>query len=143
MQKYTGQSLEGKRKYIIEPGFAIWAPEKSCMFCKKCDDLIWDYTNGPYVFFCDEDVEGTKELAERGAVGECECFEENYDAVDEQNRDREQQEKEIKEMREKLKTDPEYKKMCDEFAKAVTDYVLYGWNIIDIKEMDLGKENSK
>lgn len=126
MQKYNGQNLEGKKKYILEPGFAIWAPDKSCMFCKKCSDLIWDYTNGPYCFFCEEDVDGSKDLTEYGAIGECEYFKENYEVIDEQNRDREQQEQEIREMQEKLKTDPEYKKIYDEFAKHMMYLTLYG-----------------
>ena len=126
MQKYNGQSLDGKRKYVVEPFFTIWAPEKSCLFCRKCDDIIWDYTNGPYCFFCEEDVEWKKELTERGAIGECEYFDENYDEIDAQNLDREKQEEEIREIQEKIKTDPEYKKLYDEFAKQMMDYILYG-----------------
>lgn len=126
MQKYTGQSLEGRHKYVVEPGFTIWAPEKSCLFCRKCDDIIWDYTNGPYCFFCEKDADGKKELTERGAIGKCEYFDENYEYVDEQNVDRERQEDEIREVQEKLKNDPEYKKLYDEFAKHMMDYILYG-----------------
>ena len=126
MQKYNGQSLEGRHKYVVEPGFTIWAPEKSCLFCRKCNDIIWDYTNGPYSFFCEEDANCEKELTERGAVGECEYFDENYDEVDAQNLDREKQEEEVRELQEKIKTDPEYKKLYDEFAKYVMDRILYG-----------------
>ena len=133
MQKYNGQSLEGMHKYVVEPGFTIWAPEKSCLFCRKCDDIIWDYTNGPYSFFCEEDTDGAKDLSE------CEYFEENYDEIDVQNMDREKQEEEIREVQEKLKTDPEYKKLYDEFAKQMMDYILYGWNLTDIRQIDLGR----
>lgn len=126
MQKYNGQSLEGRHKYVVEPGFTIWAPEKSCLFCRKCDDIIWDYTNGPYCFFCEEDTNGEKELTERGAIGECEYFIENYNEIDAQNLDREKQEKEIREVQERLKNDPEYKKLYDEFVKHMLDHILYG-----------------
>jgi hypothetical protein len=126
MQKYNGQNLEGKRKYVVEPGFTIWAPEKSCLFCRKCNDIIWDYTNGPYSFSCEEDVNCEKEFTEHGAIGECEYFEENYEEIDKQNADREKQEEEIRELQEKIKTDPEYKKLYDEFAKHMMDFILYG-----------------
>lgn len=26
--------------------------DKDCVFCKHCH-FLWDYTNGPYAFFCD------------------------------------------------------------------------------------------
>ena len=132
MQKYNGQSLEGKRKYVVEPGFTIWAPEKSCLFCRKCEDIIWDYTNGPYCFSCEEDTKS-------GAIGECDYFEENYEEIDKQNADREKQEEEIRELQEKIKTDPEYKKLYDEFAKQMMDWILYGRNLTDIRQIDLGR----
>jgi hypothetical protein len=126
MQKYNGRNLEGKRKYVVEPGFTIWAPEKSCLFCRKCCDIIWDYTNGPYCFLCKEDTNGEKELIESGAIGECEYFEENYEEIDKQNADREKLEEEIRELQKKIKTDPEYKKLYDDFAKYILDYILHG-----------------
>ena len=131
MQKYNGQSLEGRHKYVVEPGFTIWAPEKSCLFCRKCNDIIWDYTNGPYCFFCEEDANCEKELTEKGAIGECECFEENYEFVDEHNADLEKQEEEIRKYREKIKNDTEYKKLYDEFVKQMMDLILYG-NLYEI-----------
>lgn len=126
MQKYNGQSLEGRRKYVVEPGFTIWAPEKSCLFCRKCDDIIFDYTNGPYCFFCEEDTDGKKDLTERGCIGECEYFDGNYDEIDAQNLDREKQEEEIRELQEKIKTDPEYRKLQDEFVKYMMDILFHG-----------------
>lgn len=35
----------GKREYICHA-------EKDCALCKHCYDVYWDYTNGPYMFFC-------------------------------------------------------------------------------------------
>lgn len=48
-------------------GFSVLVPDESCLFCKHCTDFFWDYTHGPYLFFCDVyDV----------AVDDCERFEE-------------------------------------------------------------------
>lgn len=148
MQKLTDQSLEGRREYVVEPFFSVWAPERACLFCKKCRDLIWDYTNGPYMFFCDKDVDGEKDLTEKGAIGKCDIFEEDYEEVEKRNQDLKRQEMEIKELREKVKTDPEYKKMREDFVKAMADYVLHG-NLYEIppetlttcpRPFDSGKE---
>lgn len=38
--------LTGKREYICHA-------EKDCALCKHCYDVLWDYTNGPYMFICD------------------------------------------------------------------------------------------
>ena len=48
--------------------------DKDCIFCKNCH-CIWDYTNGPYMFFCDID---RPECAEAKTPEEhtCEKFEE-------------------------------------------------------------------
>lgn len=45
----------------IPPNFKLWhckngkdyvAPDTACMFCKHCDEIIYDFTNGPYLFCC-------------------------------------------------------------------------------------------
>lgn len=126
MQKLTNQSLEGRREYVVEPFFSVWAPERACLFCKKCRDLIWDYTNGPYMFFCDEDVDGEKDLTDKGAIGKCRYFEEDYKEVEKRNQELKQQEADVKEFRERVKTDPEFKKLCDEFANMVMNRMLFG-----------------
>lgn len=64
--------------YEIEPGFKVGAHKRSCLFCRHCRDLWWDYTNGPYMFLCDfDDVEpeGTGHDPHRSFVGECPAFE--------------------------------------------------------------------
>lgn len=35
-------------------------PDKCCAFCKHCPDFFYDYTNGPYLFCCDLDLEPRK-----------------------------------------------------------------------------------
>lgn len=62
------------KEYIITDiigNLKVIAPDESCLFCKHCTDFFWDYTHGPYLFFCDVyDV----------AVDDCERFEEEIDA---------------------------------------------------------------
>ena len=35
-----------------DDGIKCKVPEKSCLLCERCTDYWWDYTNGPYMFFC-------------------------------------------------------------------------------------------
>lgn len=28
--------------------------DKDCIFCDHCTDVWWDYTHGPYMFFCEK-----------------------------------------------------------------------------------------
>ena len=50
------------------------AHKRSCIFCVHCTDLFFDYTNGPYLFICEESKDTHK-----GVSGECEAFEEEVD----------------------------------------------------------------
>lgn len=66
------------RTYIFDDCFKVRAKnDKDCLFCKHCSDVLWDYTNGPYMFFCDKDK---KECDLEGTASEhtCELFEENF-----------------------------------------------------------------
>ena len=31
----------------------VGAHKKSCLFCSHCSDVVWDFTNGPYMITCD------------------------------------------------------------------------------------------
>lgn len=50
--------------------YSVMAHERSCFFCRKCTDIWWDYTNGPYMFFCED----FKDI-DTGLNGECDNFE--------------------------------------------------------------------
>ena len=50
--------------------YKVMAHERSCFFCRKCTDIWWDYTNGPYMFFCTDGKD-----IDTGLNGECEGFE--------------------------------------------------------------------
>lgn len=49
-------------------GHAYMVFKNSCVFCEHCD-IVWDYTNGPYLFLCDEYCN-----IEYGLMGQCEAF---------------------------------------------------------------------
>ena len=51
--------------------YKVVAPDASCLFCDHCTDVFWDFTHGPYMFFCEADRD-----TERGATGSCDGFEE-------------------------------------------------------------------
>ncbi len=42
-------------KFIYVIGGCMFVPCKppSCLLCKHCTDIWWDYSNGPYMTLCD------------------------------------------------------------------------------------------
>ncbi len=46
---------ERKRLYKIGPCVEYMMPEKCCVFCKHCVDVVWDYKIGPYLCYCEND----------------------------------------------------------------------------------------
>ena len=72
----TRYDIEEERKswnriYEIEGHMRCKCPEKACVFCDHCTDVFWDYTNGPYMVFCDISAD-----TEKGFIGHCELFKE-------------------------------------------------------------------
>lgn len=61
--------------YECENGKVYGIPynQKCCLICKHCTDIWYDYTNGPYMFFCGLDSEYANEMSNK-AGDECECF---------------------------------------------------------------------
>jgi hypothetical protein len=49
--KVINKVPEGYALYECPNGRTYAAHQKSCIFCRHCD-IIWDYTNGPYMFTC-------------------------------------------------------------------------------------------
>lgn len=56
-----------KRTYECEH-YKVTANEKSCFFCKHCTDIFFDYTNGPYMFICNKNIEPTHEILSKGCI---------------------------------------------------------------------------
>lgn len=50
---------------------SVTAHKRSCFFCEYCTEIIWDYTNGPYVFFCGKEAD-----TDDGVFGRCPEFKE-------------------------------------------------------------------
>ena len=63
----------GERIYKLTEKLSVSAPETCCLFCEWCTDVWWDYTNGPYMFYC----VGNKDTS-KGALGKCEHFKEEH-----------------------------------------------------------------
>ena len=54
-------------------GFVGWeVPAKCCCFCEHCNDIFWDFTNGPYMFLCDLEKDYDNEKG-------CDFFEQDAD----------------------------------------------------------------
>lgn len=52
--------------------YKVTAHKNSCFFCKRCTDIWWDYTNGPYMWLCTKEVDVEAEFFRTG----CQEFEE-------------------------------------------------------------------
>lgn len=53
---YFGGGEVPMRVYECEY-YKVTAPDTCCLFCSHCTDVFWDFTHGPYMFFCDVDAD--------------------------------------------------------------------------------------
>lgn len=44
---------KGLKPYEYGNGHMVGCKPDSCLFCKHCTDVFWDYTHGPYAIICD------------------------------------------------------------------------------------------
>ena len=58
-------------EYICSNGKTYMIPPKSCLVCKYCPGVFCDYTNGPYMVFCNKYGDVNNEL---GLKGKCKDF---------------------------------------------------------------------
>ena len=61
---------EGFKIFECENGKKYCGRENACWFCEHLDDVIFDYTHGPYLLHC-----GIDKDPEIGTSGECDSFE--------------------------------------------------------------------
>ena len=59
------------REYECEE-YKCYAHPRACLFCDLCTDVIFDYTNGPYMFICVKSHD-----TDKGMNGNCEHFKED------------------------------------------------------------------
>lgn len=45
------------KKFKCADGKTYKFPVKHCAFCDHCTDIFFDYTNGPYMFLCENNHE--------------------------------------------------------------------------------------
>ena len=65
---------EDAKEYIINDFFTdikVTAHKRSCFFCEHCTDMYYDYTYGPYMFFCTKRIDWAEVDAMHGS---CEGF---------------------------------------------------------------------
>ena len=48
--------------------YEVQAHKRSCFFCKCCMDIFFDYTNGPYMFFCNKEIDQTQDTFINGCT---------------------------------------------------------------------------
>lgn len=46
--------LFGSKKFKCYNGKTYKFPVKHCVFCEHCPTILYDFTNGPYMFFCEK-----------------------------------------------------------------------------------------
>lgn len=48
-----------KPKYLFkcENGKTYAVCKDMCIVCSKCSDIFYDYSNGPYLFFCEDNID--------------------------------------------------------------------------------------
>lgn len=77
MEESMSELKPDYKLFECENGKTYGAHKRSCLFCKHCTDIFYDYTNGPYMFICgfecDLDMEEAKYKSFKGL---CPKFEE-------------------------------------------------------------------
>ncbi len=109
-----------QREWESDSGLVFWCPEKSCVFCKKCENILYD-GSGPYMFACEK-----IDLTESGYKGECPEFdldEEEIQKQDELSKTRIERRENLKETMQFLKENPEVSKG---FQKALFNTLMFG-----------------
>lgn len=49
--------------------YSLKAHPRSCFFCDHLTDIFWDYSHGPYMFFCEIEQD-----TDTGICGKCKQF---------------------------------------------------------------------
>lgn len=60
------QAIQKRYKEFKGEGYTVMAHPQSCFFCKHCAEILYDFTNGPYMFICDKEKD-----VDNGLKGRC------------------------------------------------------------------------
>ena len=112
-----------KRLYELEETGTVYEmPEKHCVFCKHCTDIFYDYTNGPYGFTCDKNIDHDGEFS-------CDSFEDDGYVFDEEAHKKRLEEKARIQAAMILLKEPKNKAeaaFVKEVRNKLIDLILYG-----------------
>lgn len=62
------------KEFKCANGKVYKVPDNHCLFCEHCTDILYDYTNGPYMCFCELNYENSGD-------GACKHFSEEKDCT--------------------------------------------------------------
>ena len=77
MKNIRSELMPDHKVFELEDGQKFGAHKHSCLFCKHCSDIFWDYTNGIYGVICDINwytAESMHEHIHLSFDGKCEHF---------------------------------------------------------------------
>lgn len=77
MANIRSELMPDHKVFELADGRKIGAHKHSCLFCKHCSDIFWDYTNGIYGVICDINwytAESMHEHINLSFDGQCERF---------------------------------------------------------------------
>lgn len=66
--KVPGLKEENAKKFECL-SYTLIAHKKSCEFCKHLSDTFYDFTHGPYLFFCDRGIDVNMDILRNGCNG--------------------------------------------------------------------------
>ena len=76
MEESMSELKPEHKLFECENGKTYEAHKRSCLFCKHCTDIFYDYTNGPYMFICGFECDlDMKEAKYKSFKGLCPKFE--------------------------------------------------------------------
>ena len=80
MKNVRSELMPEHKAFELSDGRKIGAHKHSCLFCKHCSDIFWDYSNGIYAIFCDIEWNNAESMSEHinlSFKGKCKSFEES------------------------------------------------------------------
>ena len=80
MKNIRSELMPEHKVFELPDGRKFGAHKHSCLFCKHCSDIFWDYANGIYEIICDinwNDAESMSKNIDLSFYGKCKSFAES------------------------------------------------------------------